>query len=153
MSDEPEEEYQDSSKPRKVHYKSKLEIIQDAARWINLRKAQEKGLRTWEVPARRSTVTKIDHASPSSPRTDFCQSHVSAELPPTARGCHQVLPSQSLVRVDLENLSHRTSAKKAAGVCCGFSGKRSEVTDLCRDAPWNAVVSTAKRARPRAHPT
>ena len=45
MSDEPEEEYQDVSKPRKVNNKSKWKNILDAIYWINLRKAQDKGLK------------------------------------------------------------------------------------------------------------
>ena len=42
-NDEPEEEYEDLSKPRKVHNKSKWKIIQDAISWVNLKKAQDKG--------------------------------------------------------------------------------------------------------------
>ena len=42
MRDEPEEEYQDLSKLRKVLHKSKWRIIQDAIHWINLRRGQDK---------------------------------------------------------------------------------------------------------------
>ena len=45
MSDAQEEEHQDVSKPRMVHNKSKWKAIQDATYWINLRKAQDKGLK------------------------------------------------------------------------------------------------------------
>ena len=40
MSDEQEEEYQDLSKPRKVHHKMRWKMIQDAQYWKNLKKAQ-----------------------------------------------------------------------------------------------------------------
>ena len=49
MSDEPGEEYPDLSKLRKVHCKSKWKIIQEAICWINLSKAQEKGLKFWQT--------------------------------------------------------------------------------------------------------
>ena len=49
MNDEPEEEYQDLSKPRKVHFKSKWKIIQDAIYLINLKQAQDKGLQCWQT--------------------------------------------------------------------------------------------------------
>ena len=49
MNDEPEEEYQDLSKPRKIHSKSKWKLIQDAIYWITLKKAQDKGLTFWQI--------------------------------------------------------------------------------------------------------
>ena len=46
-----EKEYQDVSKPRKAHYKSKWALIQDAICCINLREAQDKGLQFWQTPS------------------------------------------------------------------------------------------------------
>ena len=42
MSNVQKEEYEDVSKPRKVHYKNKWKVFQDATCWFNLRKAQIK---------------------------------------------------------------------------------------------------------------
>ena len=39
---------QDLSGPRKVDYKGKWEVTQDAICWINLRKAQDEGLHVWQ---------------------------------------------------------------------------------------------------------
>ena len=39
----------DLSKPRKVQYESKLKTNQDAVYWINLPRAQDKGLRFWQT--------------------------------------------------------------------------------------------------------
>ena len=47
-SNEPDE-YQDLSRPRKVHYKSKWKVTQDATHWINLRRAQGKGSTFWQT--------------------------------------------------------------------------------------------------------
>ena len=49
MSNEQREEYQDVSKPRKVNNMSKWKNIQDVIYWINLRKAQDKGLKLWKT--------------------------------------------------------------------------------------------------------
>ena len=49
MSDAFAEEYQDLSKARKEHYKSKWATIKDAIYWMNLRKAQDKGLKNWQT--------------------------------------------------------------------------------------------------------
>ena len=46
---EVDEEYEDSTKPRKVHYKNKWTISQDAIYWINLGQAQDKGLQFWQT--------------------------------------------------------------------------------------------------------
>ena len=49
FGDDTEEEFNDDlSKPRKVHYKSEWKVSQDKVNWINLRKAQEKGLQLVE---------------------------------------------------------------------------------------------------------
>ena len=45
MSDAQEEEHQDVSKPRMVHYRSKWKAIQDATCGVNLRKALDIGLK------------------------------------------------------------------------------------------------------------
>ena len=42
MSDEPEKEYQNLSKPRKVLYKSLWKMIQDAVHWMNLERVKFK---------------------------------------------------------------------------------------------------------------
>ena len=62
MSDEPEKEYQDLSKPRKVHYKSKWKVTQDAKNWINLRKAQAKGFKFGQT---RSNATILYDSAPA----------------------------------------------------------------------------------------
>ena len=48
-SNEPHDEYQDLSRPRKVHYWSKCKVTQDFLYWISLRKAQAKGLTFWQA--------------------------------------------------------------------------------------------------------
>ena len=43
--DKIDEDYEDQTKPRKVHYRNKRKIIfQDSIYWINLGKAQDEGL-------------------------------------------------------------------------------------------------------------
>ena len=59
MSGEPEEEYQDLSRPRKVQYKSKWKIIQDAIFWTNLKKAQDKGLQFWQTRSHALSFTTL----------------------------------------------------------------------------------------------
>ena len=49
MSKEPDEEYQDFSRPRKVQYKCKWKVVQDASSWNNPKKAQDKGLKFWQT--------------------------------------------------------------------------------------------------------
>ena len=49
MSDSQEEEYQDLSNPRKVHYKSKWKVFQDAICWITVGKAQDQELNIWQT--------------------------------------------------------------------------------------------------------
>ena len=49
MNNEPEEEYQDLSKPRKIHCKGKWKIIQVAIYWVSLKKAQDNGLKIWQT--------------------------------------------------------------------------------------------------------
>ena len=49
LGNEPDEEYEDLSKPRKVQYKSKWRVTQDAIYWINLRKAQDQELTFWQT--------------------------------------------------------------------------------------------------------
>ena len=50
FGDNPDEEgpSEDLSKPRKVHYHSKRKSRQDAVYWVNLARAQDKGLRFWQ---------------------------------------------------------------------------------------------------------
>ena len=50
MNNEPEEEYQDLSKPRKIHCKGKWKIIQVAIYWVSLKKAQDNGLKNLTNP-------------------------------------------------------------------------------------------------------
>ena len=52
IGDELDEEYDDLSKPRKVHYQSKWTITQDAIYCVNLRYAQDKGLTFWQTRPR-----------------------------------------------------------------------------------------------------
>ena len=47
-----EEPGDDLSKPRKVHNDSKWKNSQDAVHWINLARAQDKGLRFWQISCR-----------------------------------------------------------------------------------------------------
>ena len=42
MSNAQEEEHQDAPQPRKVHYKSKWKVIQDAIKWISSEKGSRK---------------------------------------------------------------------------------------------------------------
>ena len=51
FGDNPNEEgpSEDLSKPRKVHYHSKWKTAQDAVYWVNLARAQDKGLRLWQT--------------------------------------------------------------------------------------------------------
>ena len=49
MSNEPDEEYQDLTRPRGVQYKCKWILHQAAIYWINLRKVQYKGLKFWQT--------------------------------------------------------------------------------------------------------
>ena len=51
FGDNPDEEgpSEDLSKPRKVHYHSEWMSRQDAVYWINLARAQDKGLRLWQT--------------------------------------------------------------------------------------------------------
>ena len=44
-----EEPSDDFSKPRKVHYHSKWKSRQDAVCWINLARAQDKGVQFWQT--------------------------------------------------------------------------------------------------------
>ena len=48
FGDEAEEEYDDLSKPRKVHYKNKWKVSQVAVYWVNVGKAHDKGLQFWQ---------------------------------------------------------------------------------------------------------
>ena len=47
VGDDTEEFNNVLSKPRKVHFQSKWKVSQDAVYWVNLGKAQEKGLQFW----------------------------------------------------------------------------------------------------------
>ena len=49
MGSDPDEKYNDLSKPRKVQYKNKLKVTQDAIYWANLCFAQNKGLQFWQT--------------------------------------------------------------------------------------------------------
>ena len=49
LGDELDEEYEDLSQPRRVHYKSKWRVTQDAIYWINLAKAQNNGITLWQT--------------------------------------------------------------------------------------------------------
>ena len=68
FGDNPDEEEpcDDLSKPRKVHCYSTWKNTQDAVHWINLARAQDKGLRFWKT---RSHAV-IAHSSQSSVRDD-----------------------------------------------------------------------------------
>ena len=62
--DNPDEEElsDDLSKPRKVHHHSKWKSRQDAVYWINLARAQEKGLQFWQT---RSHAIIVDTSVPA----------------------------------------------------------------------------------------
>ena len=66
LGDELDQEYQDSPKPRKVQYKSKWKVTQDAIFWINLRKAQDEGLTFWQT--RSHAVILYDSVSDEAMR-------------------------------------------------------------------------------------
>ena len=51
-ADDTEEEHDESKKPRKVHYKNKWTFSLDAICWVNLGKAQDKGLQFWQTRSR-----------------------------------------------------------------------------------------------------
>ena len=58
FEDNPDEEVpgDDPSKPRKVHHHSKWKSRQDAVYWINLARAQDKGLQFWQTRSRAIIV-------------------------------------------------------------------------------------------------
>ena len=68
FGDNPDEEKLDDdlSKPRKVNYHSKWKTTQDAVFWVNLARAQDKGLRFWQK-AQKRTWTNIAHGRPRTP--------------------------------------------------------------------------------------
>ena len=49
MTEPQKDEPYDVTKPRKVPYKTKWNVYQDAVYWINLKNAQEKGLAFWQT--------------------------------------------------------------------------------------------------------
>ena len=49
MTDSQEDEPLDVRKPRKVLYRTKWKVFQDALCWINLRNAQDKGSELWQT--------------------------------------------------------------------------------------------------------
>ena len=49
MTDSQEDEPLDARKPRKVLYRTKWKVFQDALCWINLRNAQDKGSELWQT--------------------------------------------------------------------------------------------------------
>ena len=83
FGDNPDEEPNDDlSKPGKVHYHSEWKNTQDAVYWINLARAQDKGLRFWQTRSHAAIVHSavpadciykvISQTLDASSRTDDC---------------------------------------------------------------------------------
>ena len=97
FGDNPDEEEpgDDLSKPRKVHYHSKWKNTQDAVNWVNLARAQDKGLRFWQTrsPCRKCTqlsTGRLHVQSDFSNREKEYYLKDSRRLVPHRRWCSRV---------------------------------------------------------------
>ena len=112
FGDNPDEERpsDDFSKPREVHYHSKWKTIQDAVCWVNLARAQDKGLRFWQT---RSNDVIVFNSVPVD--------------------CIYEVISQQGERTLFERLSTPRPAKKIGGTqeCLAISAAATAAAECC----------------------